>query len=794
MSPTTAEEMLGALAESDLDERAKQAVLSCLDDGVTDVERDELLNEGSVYLASVAVEGFRGIGPLARLELRPTRGLTIVAGPNGCGKSSFAEAVERTLFGTVERWESAAADAREDWRNVHRSDAAHVELTLLTERSDKPITLAVAWAPGDDLPEGAATLRRPGSVAQPWDPHRWRSELDAHPPVLPYSALRQVIGGKQSELFDAFDKLLGLGSAEAVDRQLMDGVKAADVRLDREKIARKAVRSAIEASAIDELMAILPASSKRSPTPEPLRAVLHTLGAGTGAKTREAASYAELPDVDLEAVMVELGELGRANAVIHDHGADVAARAARLAELLGHAIALHERGGSEPCPVCGVGVLDDDWRTRATEDLGRHRAASAELAQAERGATNATDACLDRLSSLVALRPSEAVAGSAELVDLVRALHARVQERDAAQASLGEFEEISARVITCREQAMAVLSDIAARKEPVDAAFAEWSNAWDSARDSAEEKSALTNARSWVRSQINRMRKERLESINDRALATWDRLRQSSSVVLDPLEPEGANTRRRLELTCLVDGLPAKARSVLSQGELHAVALSLFVPRSLHPSSPFGFLLIDDPVQALDQSKIDGLAEVLADLALERQVIVFTHDDRLPEAIERLGIDADVVCLSRSAGSEVHITMGNDSVRRALSEAHSLAKDAAIPKDIASRAVAGCCRTAVEQSAARAHRRAAMKKHQTIAEIDIEIEQTPGFWDRVALGVWGETSPGTAEKVDKRFGHDMKRLLGALNTAGHEELRNWQPHDLLVATRRAISTLFGDDT
>lgn len=43
------------------------------------------------YLTSLAVEGFRGIGPRQTLTLTAGPGLTIIVGRNGSGKSSFAE-------------------------------------------------------------------------------------------------------------------------------------------------------------------------------------------------------------------------------------------------------------------------------------------------------------------------------------------------------------------------------------------------------------------------------------------------------------------------------------------------------------------------------------------------------------------------------------------------------------------------------------------------------------------------------------------------------------------------------
>src|SRR5690606_17972363 len=45
-----------------------------------------------MFVRSITVNGFRGIGQQARLPIQPSLGLTLVVGRNGCGKSSFAEA------------------------------------------------------------------------------------------------------------------------------------------------------------------------------------------------------------------------------------------------------------------------------------------------------------------------------------------------------------------------------------------------------------------------------------------------------------------------------------------------------------------------------------------------------------------------------------------------------------------------------------------------------------------------------------------------------------------------------
>src|SRR5690606_3509265 len=131
-----------------------------------------------------------------------------------------------------------------------------------------------------------------------------------------------------------------------------------------------------------------------------------------------------------------------------------------------------------------------------------------------------------------------------------------------------------------------------------------------------------------------------------------------------------------------VDGTPAEAVGVMSQGELHALALSLFLPRAMLPESPFRFLAIDDPVQSLDPARIDGLGRVLADAARTRQVIVFTHGDRLPDAVRRLGLPATIRRVSRRDRSVVDVHEAADPVLGYLDDARAVAKAGEVPVDV----------------------------------------------------------------------------------------------------------------
>jgi hypothetical protein len=191
-------------------------------------------------------------------------------------------------------------------------------------------------------------------------------------------------------------------------------------------------------------------------------------------------------------------------------------------------------------------------------------------------------------------------------------------------------------------------------------------------------------------------------------------------VDLDAVELGGAAQRRRVDLHVTVDGTEAGALGVMSQGELHSLALSLFLPRVTLSESPFRFISIDDPVQSMDPARVEGLARVLADTARTRQVIVFTHDDRLPDATRRLGIPATVLGVTRRAGSVVDVRQTADPVCSYLDDARAVALTGDLPTGVAKRVVPGFCRSAIEAACmdvVRRRRLARGDRHEDVEEL-----------------------------------------------------------------------------
>ena len=67
--------------------------------------------------------------------------------------------------------------------------------------------------------------------------------------------------------------------------------------------------------------------------------------------------------------------------------------------------------------------------------------------------------------------------------------------------------------------------------------------------------------------------------------------------------------------------------SMLSAGQRNALLLAPLL--GIAGGGPFGFLVLDDPVHAFDQVRVDRLTRIIHRLAVSRRVVVLTHDERL---------------------------------------------------------------------------------------------------------------------------------------------------------------------
>ena len=102
------------------------------------------------FLRSIEVSGFRGVGPTVRVPLHPGPGLVVIAGRNGSGKSTIAEALEMALTGKSYRWLNRTAVWTGSWRNLHGGATTSIRVEI-AEEGVGITTLGLDWTAEADL-------------------------------------------------------------------------------------------------------------------------------------------------------------------------------------------------------------------------------------------------------------------------------------------------------------------------------------------------------------------------------------------------------------------------------------------------------------------------------------------------------------------------------------------------------------------------------------------------------------------------------------------------------------------
>ena len=286
------------------------------------------------------------------------------------------------------------------------------------------------------------------------------------------------------------------------------------------------------------------------------------------------------------------------------------------------------------------------------------------------------------------------------------------------------------------------------------------------------------------------LRRERLKPIVDAAQANWTELRHESNVALGEVALRKEGNRRYASFDVTVDGTDASAFGVMSQGELSALAVSVFLPRASLPQSPFGFIVIDDPVQSMDPAKVDGLARVLAGTAEERQVIVFTHDERLPEAVRRLGIDARIMDVKRRAKSKVEIVAGRPPSDRYVGEALALAKTDDLPAEVRARVLPVLCRSAVEAACASCIRRRLIDSGVPHAEVEERLAEKTSLnsWLAEAFGLSTAQGHQISDKVRALGGEEAVETIKTIRKGTHRIVMA-DGQELARSTRTLVKAL-----
>lgn len=781
--------------DSELPGEVAAVVRAALEPSAASVVGDTGPGVAGVFLNAVRVRGFRGIGPETTLELPAGPGLTLVTGRNGSGKSSFAEAAELALTGGNRRWDGRSATWREGWRNLHRSGPVRVELEMRTDGPESDLTVAREWDADEPLSGGVWTQRRGDGPQQAFAGDEWAIPMELYRPFLSYSELGALVDGKPSELFDALHQLLGLDELitahERIRVRRLDLERAArTARRERqtllselgEVIDRRALRAgALLRDPVPDIAELeeLTADTAAGPEPEALRAVL-TLELPSAARIEAladrisaavaAVDAATAPDVVADLRILELLRAAYTHVVDHTHLASPPSAADPAPP--GSPDAGSPGGGHDVtlCPVCGHGTLDRQWLFDTAAAMDSLSVRTAELARAR----DDLRAVLAELRASTGDLPPELTA-AAETAGLDTVGLGETWAHWVGLPDSPELDQLPGRLRSVHERLCLELefAQHCAGKEldRLDEAWAPfvprlrvWLELTRTVAAQATELQITRAAEEWLKSATARVRDERLAPLAGTARWVWQTLRQQSSVELGGIHLQGnANSARRVHLEVTVDEVDGAALGVMSQGELHALGLALFLPRATVAASPFRFVVIDDPVQAMDPAKVDGLARVLATVAWERQVVVFTHDDRLAEAVRRMQIDARIIEVQRRERSVVEIRPAGDPVHRYLDDARALLRTPQLPRTIADELVATCCRSALEAASLARAKRVLLAGGMDHREVQRRIDRAQSTRAMVTLAVLG---PGhRIEDLNKQLAREGRWAVEVVRDA-----------------------------
>jgi DNA repair exonuclease SbcCD ATPase subunit len=658
-------------------------------------------------LQGLRVEAFRGFRDRREFDLSGST--IIVTGPNGTGKTSFFDALQWCLLGSIQR----LADIRAKRSNEHivnqfrlgrkaiveldlliagerltlRRSGDHAGSTLeLTRRGSEAIFGAEAEDALRDLllPNTELALESALTTSGLMQQDVLRLVLESKPAER-YQHLATVLGLSQLEEFEQATRALAKDADEraSVAKKERDRC-AGELRLARERLAVAQSRleslpkiEAMREQLIDYLKASPPTlegpDSIDLASPSSVKSLAGRLGVALDAVSQCVMAIGRAQDFnasagpeplaeeigDLTKSMKEAeGDLAMAQAKVQSvedslHAARSAAT--ELAQLA--ALAIPQL--TEVCPVCRQTIdaeqVDAELRSRAS-DTASIVSLQSKLAVAQEAAT-------DTEVRLLKIREAyQAAQARVAQWEQARALRALAQESLNALTSgnlpvrplansIDEFA-ISASSVTHyltsrRERVLEYLNAFELKNElgVVERFNAQVSSLGNLLADS-ESILAAENERS------RQLKHLRDQSLSAKVEITADRVRHIQPIfenIYQRLDPHPAfkgvelqlDTRYRQGTTSAlvhdnVEGVTADPLLVFSTSQANIVALSYFIAMSMAAGERgLPFLLLDDPVQSMDDVNVLGFADLCRHLQSRRQLIVSTHERRFAGLLER---------------------------------------------------------------------------------------------------------------------------------------------------------------
>ena len=660
-----------------------------------------------ITIRSVTIENFRGFRAAQTLDIAAAA--TIVSGPNGKGKTSFFDALQWLLLGSVARLAGLATRRSGDYI-VNRFAGPTASALVLADItvSDRTISLSRV---GDhrssvlEWREGPTVLTRQAaeqalSSALLRDSTRVLRDAVLTSGILQQDVVRAVLEDEPKNRYKHMAELLGLqeiagfedrAKSSATERDRL-AQKARENLADSEQELRHAqlelarleqkllsqteitqARTRLEAELATKAAAFrLDRFPMQVADAIELRRAARTLSTVVDRLLAEdgrlQALEADLPEVDsarvseLQAVIAALGAQVAEARVLAESALqrqrEAEKRAGRLAELA--ALALPLLG--ERCPVCDQ-VIDkpsveqhlDELLAEKGEDLPSFIAAVREADEHVATLEQELDSLLAEQGML------ERASRQAQEVTAARATWLN-QCSAVATGQLSLQPNLRQRVAAASVDALVELRSSADQLSALADQLASLLGTGVLAEEVARQKTQLDTTRDRVleltdvAAQLSREAEhaKTLATAATRAIASVTRNRFATlqplvDDIFSRLAPHPAFTRLGFEMSVAYrsgvadpfvkdpeSGVTGDPLLVFSSSQANVAALTYFLALSwAGGTKALPFVLLDDPLQSMDDVNALGFADLCRHLHRRRQLVVSTHENRLARLLER---------------------------------------------------------------------------------------------------------------------------------------------------------------
>ncbi|MFD8427436.1 ATP-binding protein [Streptomyces coelicoflavus] len=655
--------------------------------------------------------GFQGTTSELSMTIDPSPGISIYHGPNGSGKSTIADGIRTAMSGKTGWWTEVSAPTGRSkfdplWEKINRardSSKSWAEVTLV--RTGEELTLKCVLTDGGEVSDAYGEWRTSSAEVRPVDMgSTWRHALEGHPPVFSYAEVERRVQ-RSNDLQRYIANLLALGGAfthlEALVSELSEAASASKKKID---VALRGGKVGV--AEVDRLFRLDEPAVDMGDISWPEIAdsiedwlIRHKLVDG-GSPTVEVTS------VDVERLRSSLSSVDAAFQKLEGVPELTSPRITQHLDAL-HKDAVEVAPDASVCPVCNSAV--DNWVHTLQENVERHAALSPIHEEMRDALSKLRDASVvvSNVAEVLELIHSStgghktASANSAVAAERLRAAMSYHGSRPALEVR-DAFLALRNSVNTAgwgEASSVAVEASEVTRKwlRERRGALENFLHVWRTEQETAKESALWQETKKCSVTLADKLRKERTERFKERADKRVRQLLEDVGIYLNGIHL----TTTRADVSVSNSSGQELQLSMLSAGQRNAFLLAPLL--STAESGPFSFLILDDPVHAFDEIRVDRLASVLVDLSSERRVIVFTHDERLKQHLLARAVNGQAWRVSRDVEKgEIDIESTDEMWRVLLDDARNIVSWAPRSSPTAylteGQVVRGLCRQAVDHA------------------------------------------------------------------------------------------------